>query len=118
MGSSGGIAYERLEEDAELGRSFHDPSTFELGELDDDDPGSSGSNDSGSRGNTIRRGMSTGNVKGLGLGLPSLGSSRMGSRIPSRDHLAATSRSREVSPARGNTGRRVKSPMPKSNPFT
>ncbi|KAF3932266.1 Guanosine-diphosphatase [Dactylella cylindrospora] len=63
----GGILYERLGgEDAELGGPM-DPSMFELTDFDDGDMGSGSNGEGGSRGNTIRRGVSTGNIKGLGI---------------------------------------------------
>ncbi|KAK6531527.1 Golgi apyrase [Arthrobotrys megalospora] len=114
--SSGSVLYERIGEDVELGGPST-PSFFELADYDDDDMGNGGSSDGGSRGGTMRRGVSASNVKGLGLNLGPYGGSRMGSRISSREHLAAVSRSRDVSPSRGNAGRRVKSPMPRSDPF-
>ncbi|KAF3907467.1 Guanosine-diphosphatase [Arthrobotrys entomopaga] len=104
----GTVIYDRIGEDLELGPS--PPSIFELGDYEDDILGNmDGGNDSNSRGGTIRRGVSASNVKSLG--------SRMGSRISSREHLAAVSRSRDVSPSGRSAGRRVKSPMPRSDQF-
>ncbi|KAK6335396.1 Golgi apyrase [Orbilia brochopaga] len=113
---SGMVMYERVDEDdLELGGPAT-PAFFELTDYDDDEPGSGSGGNANDRGNTIRRGTSSTSVKGLGLSLGHSGS-RMGSRISSREHLAAVSRSRDVSPSRGNAGRRVKSPMPRSDPF-
>ncbi|KAF3156768.1 Golgi apyrase [Orbilia oligospora] len=92
--SSSGILYERIGEDIELGESTT-PSFFELADYEDDDVGNGINNDNGNRSGTMRRGVSTSNVKGLGLNLGPYGS-RMGSRISSREHLAAVSRSRDT----------------------
>ncbi|KAJ6258971.1 Guanosine-diphosphatase [Drechslerella dactyloides] len=109
----GSTMYERVDEDdVELGGPAT-PAFFELTDYDDDEAGGGNATE---RGGTIRRGTSSANVKGLGLSLGHSGS-RMGSRISSREHLAAVSRSRDVSPSRGNAGRRVKSPMPRNDPF-